>query len=178
MSLEKRPEFVELVLDPSCSEMAATAKHELRRKFPADSSGEEDIAAIAQQISDQAEAIYQTWKSRGLAPTEILNCHGNANAADKFGSALSPTSSSRGNSICSPVDILVQDAVDDNLEKLVSDFVVEDKARIAASRQKSPVKNLPSSIQFALQKFEKNAQQNLSTSAVSFWCFSTVEMKR
>ncbi|XP_001604203.2 uncharacterized protein LOC100120575 isoform X1 [Nasonia vitripennis] len=141
------------------SSMAATAKHELRRKFPADaSSGDEDIAAIAKQISDHAEAIYQTWKSRGLAPTEILNCHSNATAADKFGTVLTPTGSSgptKKLSATSPVDILAQD--NNNLEKLVNNFVVEDKARIAASRQRSPSKNLPSSIQFALQKFEQNA---------------------
>lgn len=41
-----------------------------RRRDP-----DEDIAAIAKQISEQAEAIYQNWKSRGLAPGELLNCH-------------------------------------------------------------------------------------------------------
>lgn len=46
--------------------MAATA----RRRDP-----DEDIAAIAKQISDQAEAIYQNWKSRGLAPAELIACH-------------------------------------------------------------------------------------------------------
>lgn len=49
------------------SAMAATARREI-------DTGEEDIAAIAKQISDHAEAIYQTWKARGLAPTEILSC--------------------------------------------------------------------------------------------------------
>ncbi|XP_076752268.1 uncharacterized protein LOC143424224 isoform X2 [Xylocopa sonorina] len=157
-----------------CSSMAATAKHDLRRKFPTDTStsGDEDIAAIAKQISDHAEAIYQTWKSRGLAPTEILNCHSNATAADKFGSVLTPTTTS--NSVNSTgktsptsatsataVDILSQapNLDNGNLEKLVNNFVVEDKARIAASRQRSPSKTLPSSIQFALEKFEKNSMQ-------------------
>lgn len=46
--------------------MATTA----RRRDP-----DEDIAAIAKQISDQAEAIYQNWKSRGLAPAELISCH-------------------------------------------------------------------------------------------------------
>ncbi|XP_031835877.1 uncharacterized protein LOC116428396 isoform X2 [Nomia melanderi] len=148
-------------------EMAATAKHDLRRKFPTEtsSSGDEDIAAIAKQISDHAEAIYQTWKSRGLAPTEILNCHSNATAADKFGTALTPSNAGKTSptSATSPtaVDILVQSPNLDNgnLEKLVNNFVVEDKARIAASRQRSPSKTLPSSIQFALQKFERNSSQ-------------------
>ncbi|XP_028050120.1 serine/threonine-protein phosphatase 2A regulatory subunit B'' subunit alpha isoform X2 [Monomorium pharaonis] len=165
--------------------MAATAKHDLRRKFSADASasGEEDIAAIAKQISDHAEAIYQTWKSRGLAPTEILTCHNNTTAVDKFGSALTPSNlSALGNTVTgnkidgktspsllpslehsSPttVNILTQTPNLDNgnLEKLVNNFVVEDKARIAASKQKSPSKPLPSSIQFVLQKFEKNSMQ-------------------
>lgn len=152
------------------SRMAATAKHDLRRKFPTDTStsDDEDIAAIAKQISDHAEAIYQTWKSRGLAPTEILNCHSNATAADKFGSALTPASNaSTGRTTptsptsAAAVDILSQTPSLDNgnLEKLVNNFVVEDKARIAASRQRSPSKTLPSSIQFALQKFERNSTQ-------------------
>lgn len=202
--VRRNPELVELVLDQSVElssqlvnflldhhpqlqqeqpfyDMAATAKHDLRRKFPADTSasGEEDIAAIAKQISDHAEAIYQTWKSRGLAPTEILTCHSNTTAADKFGSALTPcnspaignavtgnniggkTSPSLEHSSPTTVDILTQTPNLDNgnLEKLVNNFVVEDKARIAASKQRSPSKPLPSSIQFALQKFERNSTQ-------------------
>lgn len=214
--VRESPELVELVLDQSddlsnrtvsylldhhpqlrsyqraCSyEMAATAKHDLRRKFPADTStsGEEDIAAIAKQISDHAEAIYQTWKSRGLAPTEILSCHSNVTAVDKFGSALTPCNSpaagnnasttsnniggkasrspspspspSLGQSSPTAVDILAQTPNLDNgnLEKLVNNFVVEDKARIAASKHRSSPKPLPSSIQFALQKFERNSVQ-------------------
>jgi hypothetical protein len=46
--------------------MATTA----RRRDP-----DEDIAAIAKQISEQAEAIYQNWKSRGLAPADLITCH-------------------------------------------------------------------------------------------------------
>lgn len=141
--------------------MAATAKHELRQKFPTESNGEEDIAAIAKQISDHAEAIYQTWKSRGLAPTEILNCHSNATAADKFDSVLKPGCNK--NSSPTAAELLAQapNLDNNNLEKLVNNFVVEDKARLAAaSRQKSPSKNLPSSIQYALQKFERNTPQS------------------
>jgi serine/threonine-protein phosphatase 2A regulatory subunit B'' len=178
-----------------CYGMAATAKHDLRRKFPTSTasssattpSGEEDIAAIAKQISDHAEAIYQTWKSRGLAPTEILTCHSNVTAVDKFGSALTPCNSSvaignntgnKGSSSslslgCSStaVDILTQtpNLDNSNLEKLVNNFVVEDKARMAASKQKSPSRPLPSSIQFALQKFERKfvpqQQQQMTVSA-------------
>lgn len=125
---------------------------------------DEDIAAIAKQISDHAEAIYQTWKSRGLAPADILTCHNNETAADRFGSALTPQSLPQR----SPsIELLAQAPTMDNnrLERLVNNFVTEDKARIAAakSRQPTPVdvtaKQVPTSIQYARQKFEKNAQQ-------------------
>uniref|UniRef100_A0A146L5T8 Serine/threonine-protein phosphatase 2A regulatory subunit B'' subunit beta n=1 Tax=Lygus hesperus TaxID=30085 RepID=A0A146L5T8_LYGHE len=115
--------------------MAATVNS---RKFP--SEPEEDIAAIAKQISDHAEAIYQNWKSRGLAPTEILSC--NNVMPEKFTASLTSPKKS--------VDIL--GATPNNLEQLVNNFVVEDKARIAREKN-SPIKNV-SSIQYAKQKFE------------------------
>lgn len=165
--LSERPNFVQLELDPTAEltavsyliaqnhpffadRMAATAKHELRSQYPhGENSGDEDIAAIAKQISDHAEAIYQSWKSRGLAPSEILKCHATSNMDSKFSSTSSNVK-----------DLLVQSP--DHLEKLVSDFVVEDKARIAAAAATSNknMKHLPSSIQFALQKFENNILQN------------------
>ncbi|CAB0015084.1 unnamed protein product, partial [Nesidiocoris tenuis] len=64
----------------------AAAVNQPRSKFsgaPGGDEPEEDIAAIAKQISDHAEAIYQNWKSRGLAPTEILTCN-NVAVPDKF----------------------------------------------------------------------------------------------
>lgn len=102
--------------------MATTANHH-NSKFST-TEPEEDIAAIAKQISDHAEAIYQTWKSRGLAPTEILNCHTNITAADKFGSALTPTQTSGGtSSSTSPVVDLLSSPTSlntNNLEKFVN----------------------------------------------------------
>lgn len=149
------------------NKMATTAKHDHMRKF---TEPEEDIAAIAKQISDHAEAIYQTWKSRGLAPTEILTCHSNATAADKFGTALTPktpqqrSQSSPQRTIPQPTDILSSaPALDANkLERLVSTFVVEDKARLAAAKNQKP-----SSIQYALQKFEKNSTANRTSRSLS-----------
>lgn len=68
------------------------------------------------------------------------------------------------------IELLAQAPTMDNnrLEKLVKNFVDEDKARIAAARNKSA---MPSSIQFALQKFEnKGVSQtdgtNLATSTL------------
>ncbi|XP_046668421.1 uncharacterized protein LOC124359585 isoform X4 [Homalodisca vitripennis] len=166
------PELAELVLDterdltpetvsyllhhhPQLREMATTANPRAGHL----SEPEEDIAAIAKQISDHAEAIYQTWKSRGLAPTEILNCHTNSTAADKFGSALTPQ---REQSSSSPVVDLLSTPSSlntNNLEQLVNNFVVEDKARIARQKTNPTQKPIPSSIQFALQKFEKKAAE-------------------
>lgn len=53
------------------------------------------------------------------------------------------------------IELLAQAPTMDNnhLEKLVKNFVVEDKARLAARN-----KTMPSSIQYALQKFERNSQ--------------------
>ena len=34
-----------------------------------------ELQAIAKQISDHAEAIYQTWKSKGLTPNQLLHLH-------------------------------------------------------------------------------------------------------
>ncbi|CAH0386173.1 unnamed protein product [Bemisia tabaci] len=68
--------------------MAATVNHH-NDKFSGSEPPEEDIAAIAKQISDHAEAIYQNWKSSGLAPTEILSCH----TENKFSSVLTPKQS-------------------------------------------------------------------------------------
>ncbi|XP_039295661.1 uncharacterized protein LOC111055503 isoform X2 [Nilaparvata lugens] len=152
--------------------------------------GEEDIAAIAKQISDHAEAIYQTWKSRGLAPTEILNCH-SGGGVNRFKPALTPTTNrhvnqsqptnkgasqpgwigssyqnhtpsdqstataNKGPTVTkSPVVELLASDQTNKLERLVSNFVSEDRARQAANSQ---TKTLPSSIQFALQKFERKA---------------------
>lgn len=144
--------------------MATTANHP-DGSFVGASATEpdEDIAAIAKQISDHAEVIYQTWKARGLAPNEILTCHNSLNAADQFGSVLTPT----GKSANSRMDFLYNNrrqaasAAATNLEQIVNKFVVEDKARLAA-RQKSDApgvpstaRNYPSSIQYALQKFER-----------------------
>ncbi|KAK5647048.1 hypothetical protein RI129_005512 [Pyrocoelia pectoralis] len=120
--------------------MAATA----RRRDPDD-----DIAAIAKQISDQAEAIYQNWKSRGLAPAELINCHA-AGDTSRLDSMLKPQTLAKPS-----IELLAQAPTMDNskLQKLVKNFVVEDKARLAARN-----KNMASSIQYALQKFEKNTQ--------------------
>jgi len=126
----------------------------------------EDIESIAKQISDHAEAIYQEWKARGLAPTEILKCHPDTD--NSFNRTLSPKSSqpTTPQSPASSRSILdhthtqpispellakAPDLSNSNLKQLVNSFVNEDKARIAAQRSDSPG---VSSIKYTLKKFE------------------------
>lgn len=172
--------------------MATTAKQSASvrgsSKSPASvanfSEGQEDIETIAKQISDHAEAIYQTWKARGLAPTEILSCHtGNS---DAFGKTLTPSLQSsktlqshhhytttikpstppqhlnqqhhhnqyHQNKESPVIELFAQapDMSNNNLEKLVSSFVNEDKARQQAARKNSILTS--GTIKDALRKFE------------------------
>lgn len=139
--------------------MTTTANHRTAAGNNMSPEPEEDIAAIAKQISDHAEAIYQTWKARGLAPNEILTCHRDSSAADKFGSALTPQSKPATTTVTDTAHKLLADPNTNNLERLVNKFVVEDKARLQAARQSRSLSPKPfaSSIQYALQKFEQKA---------------------
>ena len=158
--------------------MTTTAKQsssstDVRGSSPASSNFEaaEDIESIAKQISDHAEAIYQEWKARGLAPTEILKCHPDTDSS--FNRTLSPRSSpaTTPNSTLSrtildrtqPIspEILAKapDLSNSNLSHLVNSFVNEDKARIAAQRCDSPS---GSSIKYTLKKFENLGERSPS----------------
>lgn len=136
--------------------MAATAKSSSTspsnvRNFAED---QEDIESIAKQISDHAEQIYQSWKKSGLSPTEILSCR--TDSGPSFNKALSPTSPT------SPVAELLSQAPDlsnNNLGKLVSSFVNEDKARIAAQRKQNSPTSSGNSIAHVLQKFERSSSE-------------------
>lgn len=113
---------------------------------------EEDIETIAKQISDHAEVIYQTWKARGLAPTEILNCHSvHSNAFDK---TLTP---SQRNKELPTNEIMSQSPVmsNNNLKKLVNSFVTEDRARQQTNARKTNILT-SGTIRDALKKFENN----------------------
>lgn len=156
--------------------MTTTAKQsssstDVRGSSPASSNFEaaEDIESIAKQISDHAEAIYQEWKARGLAPTEILKCHPDTDSS--FNRTLSPkssptTPSSSGRTILDhnqPIspELLAKapDLSNSNLKHLVDSFVNEDKARLAAQRSDSPI---GSSIKYTLKKFENLSERSPS----------------
>uniref|UniRef100_A0A182NST3 Uncharacterized protein n=1 Tax=Anopheles dirus TaxID=7168 RepID=A0A182NST3_9DIPT len=185
-------------------QMATAAKQSSSSSSPSNSvrtfvEGQEDLDAIAKQISDHAEAIYQTWKARGLAPTEILNCHTGDGAEHAFNQALNPANSPTINHLPGVAGSLAQpgdpaspstagvpgvggssptsnsagvaellakapNLSNNSLEQLVSSFVNEDKARIAAQRQqqragggvRTPTTGTSSAIKSVLQKFERN----------------------
>lgn len=156
--------------------MTTTAKQssssaDVRGSSPASANFEaaEDLESIAKQISDHAEAIYQEWKARGLAPTEILKCHPDTDSS--FNRTLSPKSSpttpqSTSRTIldhAQPIspELLAKapDLSNSNLKHLVNSFVNEDKARIAAQRCDSPG---GSSIKYTLKKFENLGERSPS----------------
>lgn len=144
---------------------------------------EQDIEIIAKQISDHAEAIYQSWKARGLPATEFLNCHSvNSDAFDK---TLTPSVQrsttrrsespqyepkiglgelSKSSNCIDTVSTLPSASAkmsNSNLKKLVSTFVNEDKARQQQQQQQQSAigtrkTNILTSgtIKDALRKFE------------------------
>lgn len=124
----------------------------------------EDIETIAKQISDHAEAIYQTWKARGLAPTEILNCHAETDTFNKtLSPRTSPTSTQSPRTLDADLLAKAPDLSNNNLQNLVNSFVNEDKARLAA--QSSSPGASPSAIKYTLKKFE-NLNENQGASNV------------
>lgn len=179
-----------------CGDMATTAKQSSSVRGSSSSplpqspafsdDGEEDIETIAKQISDHAEAIYQTWKARGLAPTEILHCHtGNS---DAFGKSLTPPNRNSHNGCISgakkessPVNVTAAavaastaelfaqtpDMSNNNLEKLVSSFVNEDKARQQAARKSTSILT-SGTIKDALRKFESVDRTSASSVKPNF----------
>lgn len=154
--------------------MTTTAKQsssssDVRRNSPSSSlEAAEDIESIAKQISDHAEAIYQEWKARGLAPTEILKCHPETdNSFNKtLSSQVSPSAQQSKRTLLedqslSSTEILSKapDLSANNLNQLVNSFVNEDKARIAAQRSDP---SGGSTIKNALKKFESLTERSES----------------
>jgi serine/threonine-protein phosphatase 2A regulatory subunit B'' len=187
LPLEDNPELAELLLEstdylinpigemtsmkrPASAQSSASSSSQ--EKAPGGGGGggvaaghdDDDIAAIAKQISDHAEAIYQTWKSRGLGPAELRNiCQpAGAAAAQTFAPVLTPTSPKAfpGSPSADPkappsfktpsVGMLNPS----QLEYLVSSFVEEDKARMVANNSKMPAVSL---IQSQVKKFDQAA---------------------
>ncbi|KAI9556816.1 hypothetical protein GHT06_016607 [Daphnia sinensis] len=155
----------------------AVDPNELYDQLMRQNSAEQDIQAIAKQISDHAEAIYQTWKSKGLTPNELLHLHstetteGPADVAPAFRQMRTSSSVDRrsaserpkSGSSLSPVELLASPQLDATLEQLVNSFVHEDKARLAARARtvspspagvQQPTSAAASTIQTALKRFE------------------------
>ena len=145
----------------------AVDPNELYDQLMRQTSAEHDIKAIAKQISDHAEAIYQTWKSKGLTPNQLLHLHhvtsdvspsscssssssGASPSADVTPTAASHAAGSasghapprlkerpKSSSSLSPVDLLASPQLEATLEELVNSFVQEDKARLLAARSRT-----------------------------------------
>lgn len=207
LPLESRPELAELVLDtsadltpaattyllqhhPQLRDMASLQGVHSKRASPgpshpapgptaqAPAPDDDDIAAIAKQISDHAEAIYQTWKSRGLGPSELRNICQPSSAAQTFAPVLTPSPKPKPEPLSpkpssplskiapkhndlsplnkhpsSPTEVTSVGLLNPSqLEYLVSSFVEEDKARLAAKGNKTP-----SLIQSTVKKFDQQA---------------------
>ena len=169
--------------DVSSPNKMAVDPNELYDQLMRQNSAEQDIQAIAKQISDHAEAIYQTWKSKGLTPNELLHLHSaetetpadhpstpafrQMRAASSVERRNSNSHSERpkSGSSLSPVELLASPQLDATLEQLVNSFVHEDKARLAARARtaslspvgihfQQPTSAAASTIQTALKRFE------------------------
>ncbi|XP_054731185.1 uncharacterized protein LOC129239576 [Anastrepha obliqua] len=78
-----------------------------------------EIEEISKKISEHADALYHTWKSRGLAPTELLSFYTHAAAA-----ADSPSDTG-------DLFAVADDQTAEGLQKLVNTFVLKDKEQRA-----------------------------------------------
>lgn len=76
---------------------------------PASSDSNAEIAELTKKINDHADAIYHTWKSQGIPPTELLTMYTSAAASGDLADVASPTADAEG------------------LQKMVTCFVNKDK---------------------------------------------------
>ncbi|XP_070497933.1 uncharacterized protein [Chironomus tepperi] len=167
------------MMTTTAKQTSNSSSSDVRRNSPSSSievaEDIESIESIAKQISDHAEAIYQEWKARGLAPTEILKCHPETdNSFNRtLNQQLSPSSQLAKRTFLDEPSKLTStellskapDLSNNNLKQLVDSFVNEDKARIAAQRNDSPVGN--STIKLALKKFENLREDSSSSPSTS-----------
>ncbi|KAH8343718.1 hypothetical protein KR059_005736 [Drosophila kikkawai] len=68
-----------------------------------------EIAELSKKINEHADAIYHTWKSRGIPPPELLQLYTNAGGTGDLSDVASPTADTEG------------------LKKMVTSFVNKDK---------------------------------------------------
>ncbi|XP_014103403.3 serine-rich adhesin for platelets [Bactrocera oleae] len=81
-----------------------------------------EIEEISKKISEHADALYHTWKSRGLAPTELLGFYTHAAAA---------AATSDGASDAGDLFAVDDEQTAEGLQKLVNTFVLKDKEQRA-----------------------------------------------
>lgn len=86
-----------------------------------------EIEEISKKISEHADALYHTWKSRGLAPTELLGFY--THAADA-------AATSDGASDAGDLFAVDDEQTAEGLQKLVKTFVLKDKEQRAGKTNK------------------------------------------
>lgn len=99
-----------------------------------------EIEEISKKISEHADALYHTWKSRGLAPTELLGFYTHAAAA---------AATSDGASDAGDIFAVDDEQTAEGLQKLVKSFVLKDKEQRASKAHtgsNSAVSRLGSSV--------------------------------
>lgn len=135
----------------------------------------EDIESIAKQISDHAEAIYQEWKARGLAPTEILKCHPDINTSLSKTFGLEPPNNNEVvvSSVLEPEILSRNPSLSNkNLNQLVNSFVQNDKAKnssdsssVKYSSSSSPTSNYDPSPAYSSSPSSASTRNNEQSSA-------------
>ncbi|XP_062121957.1 pneumococcal serine-rich repeat protein isoform X1 [Drosophila sulfurigaster albostrigata] len=76
-----------------------------------------EIAELSKKISEHADAIYQTWRSRGLPPAQLLEMYTNAAASGDFADVAVAAATAATTDISSA----------EGLQKMVTSFVNKDK---------------------------------------------------
>lgn len=134
-----------------------TSPDSSRTTTPQSLEATDELENIAKQISDHAEAIYQEWKARGLAPSEILKCHPESDSS--FSQSFNPPKYNNKYSGSVSSTSLLEKAPElsnINLNQLVNSFVNEDKARIASQLAENHIKREScSAIKYTIKKNEQ-----------------------
>ncbi|KAK2719645.1 hypothetical protein QYM36_005206 [Artemia franciscana] len=137
-----------------------------------------NVEDIAKQISEHAEKIYQTWREKGLSANDLIQLH-NPDFVKQVNTPLMLSPAQKEHRVVqsqvfgrrslerprpgleSTVDLIASPDIDATLEELVSSFVKEDKARLAA-RQTEPVSSRVSPLRSVTPQLDLVPQKRIS----------------